>query len=83
MGFRFEENLVNEAQMVATMLDWSNAKNDPQIEKWTQLLRNLAGTVKDQIDIIKHMDERIEELERQLAKAENRDVNEIACVKEG
>lgn len=67
-GFTYEKNLVNEARTVATMLDWSNTKNDSSIEKWTKLLRQLAGCIDDHCDLFRHYEERIEFLEKELAR---------------
>lgn len=78
--FTYEKNLVNEARTVATMVDWLNTKNDSSIEKWTKLLRELAGCIDDHCDLFRHYEERIEFLEKKLNESEKARYEKVETV---
>ena len=54
MGKMYEQNIANEARTIATMLDWSNNKNDSTFAKLTKLLRDLAMVIEDQMSAMRH-----------------------------
>lgn len=80
MGTMYEQNIANEARTIATMLDWSNNKNDSSIEKLTKLLRDLAMVIEDQMSAMRHYEERIEFLEKKLNESEKARYDKVETV---
>lgn len=70
LKFTEEDELINKARTVATMLEFANSKGDPTIAKHAELLRDCANTIDDLMGGIRHYQERVDNLERQLCETE-------------
>ncbi len=77
LKFTEEDVLINKARTVATMLEFANSKGDPTIAKHAELLRDCANTIDDLVGGIKHYQERVDMLEKQLFEAEKKEDGRI------
>lgn len=84
LKFTEEEELINKARTLATMLEFANSKGDPTISKHAELLRDCANTIDDLVGGVRHYQERVDILEKQLFEAEKDKNGDIpSTTKEG